>query len=73
LLESKEHTRVRHIRSPDEWDAVALTFAEPVKEPYRRIETERPRPMVAISDPSRAWMGAWCCGLVNIKRRYYIV
>jgi hypothetical protein len=31
LLESKEHMRdVRKIRSPDEWDAVALTFAEPV-------------------------------------------
>jgi hypothetical protein len=34
ILESKEHMRdVRHVRSPDEWDAVALTFAEPVKEP----------------------------------------
>lgn len=31
LLESKEHMRdVRKLRSPDEWDAVALTFAEPV-------------------------------------------
>lgn len=34
ILESKEHMRdVRKLRSPDEWDAVALTFAEPVKEP----------------------------------------
>lgn len=33
LIESKEHMRdVRKIRSPDEWDAVVLTFAEPVKE-----------------------------------------
>ena len=33
LLESKEHMRdVRKLRSPDEWDAVALTFAEPVAE-----------------------------------------
>lgn len=33
LIESKEHMRqVRKIRSPDEWDAVALTFAEPVSE-----------------------------------------
>ncbi len=32
-LESKEHMqRVRKIRSPDEWDAVVLTFAEPVSE-----------------------------------------
>jgi hypothetical protein len=38
LLESKEHMRARGIRSPDEGDAVCLTFAEPVKEPYRRIE-----------------------------------
>jgi hypothetical protein len=31
LIESKEHMReVRKVRSPDEWDAVALTFAEPV-------------------------------------------
>lgn len=31
LLESKEHMRdVRKVRSPDEWDAVVLTFAEPV-------------------------------------------
>jgi len=29
-LESKEHMRKRGIRSPDEWDAIALTFAEPV-------------------------------------------
>ena len=34
LIESKEHMRdVRKVRSPDEWDAVALTFAEPVGEP----------------------------------------
>lgn len=30
LLESKEHMRKRNVASPDEWDAVALTFAEPV-------------------------------------------
>lgn len=33
LIESKEHMRdVRKLRSPDEWDAVVLTFAEPVSE-----------------------------------------
>ena len=45
LLESKEHMRdVRKLRSPDEWDAVALTFAEPVADssayapiPYKRL------------------------------------
>lgn len=36
LLESKEHMRARGIRSPDEWDAVALTFAEPVKDIPKR-------------------------------------
>jgi len=31
VLESKEHMmKIRKVRSPDEWDAVALTFAEPV-------------------------------------------
>lgn len=30
LLEKKEDMRKRGIRSPDEWDAIALTFAEPV-------------------------------------------
>lgn len=30
LLESKEAMEKRGIRSPDEWDSVALTFAEPV-------------------------------------------
>ena len=33
VLESKEHMqKVRKVRSPDEWDAIALTFAEPVSE-----------------------------------------
>lgn len=30
LLESKEAMRARGVPSPDEWDSVALTFAEPV-------------------------------------------
>lgn len=32
VLESKEKMRARDVRSPDEWDAVVLTFAEPVFE-----------------------------------------
>lgn len=32
VLESKDHMRQRGVRSPDEWDAIALTFAEPVSE-----------------------------------------
>lgn len=31
-LESKDDIRKRGLRSPDEWDAIALTFAEPVME-----------------------------------------
>lgn len=53
VLESKEHMRlVRKIRSPDEWDAIALTFAEPVKdEPQRPVSRPRAAP------PTRnAWM-----------------
>lgn len=34
VLEEKEHMRKRGLRSPDEWDAVALTFAEPVNEQH---------------------------------------
>lgn len=33
LLESKDDMRARKLPSPDEWDAVALTFAEPVLPP----------------------------------------
>jgi len=34
-LKAKDHMRTRGARSPDEWDAVALTFAEPVAPPAR--------------------------------------
>jgi hypothetical protein len=36
LLESKEDMRRRGVRSPDDWDAVALTFAEPVADEPKR-------------------------------------
>jgi hypothetical protein len=37
-LEKKEDMRRRGVASPDEWDAVALTFAEPVVEhSYRNV------------------------------------
>jgi hypothetical protein len=36
--------RARGIRSPDEWDAVVLTFAEPVRDPVpRRYDRDEPR------------------------------
>jgi hypothetical protein len=63
LLESKEHMRARGIRSPDEWDAVVLTFAEPVKEPRprRNVEPVREGGPLSIStsgDFDRSWLGA---------------
>lgn len=51
LLESKEHMRSRGVRSPDEWDAIALTFAEPVYE-------EIPRDREQFNPLTRGgWMG----------------
>jgi hypothetical protein len=56
-LESKEHMRARGIRSPDEWDAVALTFAEPVKAPKpARVAPERVRRLTTESGAS--WMAS---------------
>jgi hypothetical protein len=39
-LESKEDMRRRGVKSPDEWDAVSLTFAEPVEPDRRPVETD---------------------------------
>lgn len=50
VLESKEHMRARGIRSPDEWDAVVLTFAEPVRD-----EPAKPKPLAHAGAGS--WMG----------------
>lgn len=50
LLESKEHMRARGIRSPDDWDAIALTFAEPVFE----FEEEFPDRDTLVGDSSRS-------------------
>jgi len=57
VLESKEDMKKRGIRSPDEGDAVALTFAEPVKD--RAPAREGRREMVeAATGPTQSWMGA---------------
>lgn len=56
ILESKDDMRKRKIRSPDEWDAVALTFASPVK-PKRPHPIDRPR-VVTIGSDSSGWMGS---------------
>jgi hypothetical protein len=49
VLESKDDIRRRGLRSPDEWDAVALTFAEPVIDTKPRIE--------ARASAAGGWMG----------------
>lgn len=48
LLESKEAMRSRGLRSPDEWDSIALTFAEPVHDRTARLKPQA-RPV--------SWMG----------------
>ena len=55
LLESKEEMRKRGLRSPDEWDAVALTFAEPVVE---RNPPPRKRYGAGSGRSSTGWMSA---------------
>jgi hypothetical protein len=42
VLESKADMRRRDLSSPDEWDAVALTFAEPVAPRAFRRQIEYP-------------------------------
>jgi hypothetical protein len=54
VLESKEQMRKRGVRSPDVWDAVALTFAEPV---YDRGQVEKPRRR-AMRKSSGGWMAS---------------
>lgn len=55
ILESKEHMRQRGVRSPDEWDAVALTFSEPVKIVVKRAPARGSGLLVSESEGS--WMG----------------
>jgi len=42
LMEAKEHMRARGVPSPDDWDAVVLTFAEPVHEERPRVRNLEP-------------------------------
>lgn len=57
-LESKEKIRSRGVRSPDEWDAIALTFAEPVKDRLPRPEPARQMVQAGGSgEAGTAWLG----------------
>lgn len=53
-LESKENMRKRGVRSPDVWDAVALTFAEPVYDKHEDDRRKRRKPALVGGG---AWMG----------------
>lgn len=55
LLESKEDMRRRGVRSPDEWDAVGLTFAEPVTEP-KSPKIAAPK-LHMVPEMGGRWMG----------------
>jgi hypothetical protein len=50
-LESKEDMRKRKVSSPDDWDAIALTFAEPVREIIAPRATSKPKA------GAQSWMG----------------
>lgn len=54
VLESKEQMRQRGVRSPDVWDAVALTFAEPV---YEKREERRRDCTSSYAGRAQGWMG----------------
>lgn len=57
VLESKEEMKKRGIRSPDEGDALALTFAEPVRDRPAQREQRRQQAQTGAA-PSQEWMGA---------------
>jgi hypothetical protein len=54
-LESKEQMRKRGARSPDVWDAVALTFAEPVYE-KQGVAVAKPKPVLSPQRQHTSWM-----------------
>lgn len=56
LIEAKQDMKGRGLRSPDEWDAVALTFAEPVGERKKPVEIGKHK-VVNITMPQQG--GRW--------------
>lgn len=56
VLESKEQMKKRGVRSPDVWDAVALTFAAPV---YDKVYVDKPFVTTLTGNARQTgWMGA---------------
>ena len=58
LLESKDDIGKRGMRSPDEWDAVALTFAEPVAMSKSTKSPDARHRVVSLNAPSQVG-GKW--------------
>ncbi len=57
LIEAKQDMKKRGMRSPDEWDAVVLTFAEPVGERKKPIELGAKKTInLAMPFKGGAWM-----------------
>jgi hypothetical protein len=56
-LESKEQMRARGVRSPDEWDAVVLTFAEPVRESLKQASPAPVQEAQSQTGPGTGWLG----------------
>lgn len=58
LIESKDDIKKRGLRSPDEWDAVALTFAEPVGEKRKPVELNKTK-IIQISKSGMMNRATW--------------
>lgn len=56
-IESKEQMRGRSIRSPDEWDALILTFAEPVRESLKQATPAAVESVQLPTGPGTGWLG----------------
>lgn len=57
LIEAKQDMKRRGLRSPDEWDAIALTFAEPVGERKKSPTEIGKEKKITINLPSQG--GRW--------------
>lgn len=57
LIEAKQDMKKRGMRSPDEWDAIALTFAEPVGERKKKVDIGTKKVInISIPQAGARWM-----------------
>ncbi len=59
IVESKDDTKVRLMRSPDMADAFLCTFAENVVPKAHRHEEELPHVMAAVANNGGGWVPPW--------------